>query len=122
MRSDRATAREVLGRLLAVSLSGDAAFAGVLVLVFVSVGFVGILNHEMWRDEMQAWLIAGASSSIGNLFDNLRYEGHPGLWHIGLYLLSRFTHNPFAMQVVHLMLATGVIFILARFSPFTKPE
>jgi hypothetical protein len=44
----------------------------------------------MWLDELQAWLIARDSSSVIDLFKNLKYEGHPGLWHICLYLISRF--------------------------------
>lgn len=103
-------------------MRNDAAFPILLVLVFLSLGVLGVVNHEMWRDELQAWLIARDSSSIRNLFENFRYEGHPGLWYIILYLLSRFTHNPVAMQLSHLIIATGVIYIFARFSPFTKPQ
>ena len=100
----------------------NAAFTALLVVVFLSLGLVGVVNHEMWRDELQSWLIARDSSSIKNLFDNIRYESHPGLWYLILYLLTRFTHNPAAMQLSHLILATGVIYVFARFSPFTKTQ
>ncbi len=91
-----------------------------LILLFFSLGLIGILHHEMWRDELQSWLIAKDSSSIIDLFNNLRYEGHPALWHSCLYLITRFTHNPLAMQIFHLLLATGVIYIFIEFSPFTR--
>ena len=97
----------------------NQAFSLLLTLAFFTLVFIGILNHEMWRDELQAWLIARDSSSISELFNNLRYEGHPGLWYILLFLLTRFTHNPFSMQILHICIATGVIYIFARFSPFT---
>ncbi len=97
-------------------------FTILLVFAFLSLGFIGIVNHEMWLDELQAWLIARDSSSVVDLFKNLRYEGHPGLWHIGLYLISRWTHNPFSMQVFHLIIATSSIYIFAKFSPFTKSQ
>ena len=97
----------------------NQAFPLLLTLTFFILVFIGILNHEMWRDEHQAWLIARDSSSISNLFNNLKYEGHPGLWYILLFLVTRFTHNPFAMQVLHIFIATGTIYIFACFSPFT---
>lgn len=100
----------------------NAAFTALLVVAFLSLGLVGVVNHEMWRDELQSWLIARDSSSIKNLFDNTRYESHPGLWYVILYLLSRFTHDPVAMQLSHLIIATGVIYVFARFSPFTKAQ
>jgi len=95
-------------------------FVNLLVLAFFGISFIGILNHEMWRDELQAWLIARDSSSIINLFENLRYEGHPGLWHLGLYIITRFTGNPFWMQIYHLIIATSIVYVFVRFSPFTK--
>jgi len=74
----------------------------------------------MWRDELQGWLLARDSSTIGDLFRNTRYEGHPILWHLGLFFITKITHNPFFMQIYHLLIATGVVFILARYSPFTR--
>lgn len=91
-----------------------------LILLFFTLGMIGILHHEMWRDELQSWLIAKDSSSIMDLFKNLRYEGHPALWHSCLYLITRFTDNPLAMQIFNLLLATGVIYVFIEFSPFTR--
>ena len=101
-------------------LSNNSAFIGLLVLSFLCIGLLNILTHEMWRDELQAWLIAKDSVSIMNLFSNLRYEGHPALWHMCLYFISRFTAQPIAMQFFHLLLAATTIYIFTRFSPFTK--
>ena len=61
----------------------------------------------MWFDELQAWNIARASHSLGDLYTNLRYEGHPILWYLPLYALTRFTGNPHSMQVVQWAVATG---------------
>ena len=97
----------------------NQAFPLLLTLTFFILVLIGLFNHEMWRDELQAWLIARDSSSISDLFNNLKYEGHPGLWYVLLFLVTRFTHNPFAMQILHICIATGTIYIFARFSPFT---
>ncbi|MUL38781.1 hypothetical protein [Gloeocapsopsis dulcis] len=91
-----------------------------VVCLFFLVSLIGILNHEMWLDELQAWLIAKDSTSLVDLFHNLRYEGHSGLWHINLYLISRFTQNPTAMQFFHLSIATASVYIFVRFAPFTR--
>jgi hypothetical protein len=51
-----------------------------ITVLFFLLSLNTILHHEMWRDELQAWLIARDSDSIAQLFfQNLRYEGHPGL-------------------------------------------
>jgi hypothetical protein len=98
----------------------NSHFTKLSVLIFLFFCGLLLVHHEMWRDELQAWLIAKDSSSILNLFHNLKHEGHPYLWYIGLYLISRFTEQPFAMQLLHLIIATGVIYIFVKFSPFTK--
>lgn len=90
-----------------------------LIALFFGLGLLGILNHEIWRDEAQAWLIARDSSSLGELYDNTRYEGHPMLWHACLFLIARWTHNPFAMQIFHLLLAVGSVVLIVKKSPFS---
>ena len=95
-------------------------FTTLLLLIFFSLGLIGILKHAMWRDELNVWLIARDSTSIFDLFRNIKYEGHPGLWYLCLYLLNQFSHNPIIMQVFHLLLATGAVYIFVRFSPFTQ--
>jgi len=74
----------------------------------------------MWRDELQAWLLARDSLSIPNLIFNMRYEGHPPLWHLLLFILTRFTTCPLFMQMLHLLIATLSGWVFIRFSPFSK--
>jgi hypothetical protein len=107
-------------KLIPAFLRSDVTFTILLVSAFFCLSLVGVVNHEMWLDELQAWLIARDSYSLIDLFKNLKYEGHPGLWHICLYLISRFTYSPIPMQLFHLMLATGVIYVFIKFSPFTR--
>lgn len=114
-----AITRQDQNKPLLTIFRNHAAFTALIVITFLFLGLLGILNHEIWRDEAQAWLIARDSSSIINLFENLRYEGHPALWYLLLYWLTRFTHNPIAMQVLHIMLATAVVYLFVRYSPFT---
>ncbi|MEH1854281.1 MAG: hypothetical protein V7L11_22000 [Nostoc sp.] len=48
-----------------------------IILIFSSLGLIGILNHSMWRDELNPWLIVRDSESFGDLITNIHYEGHP---------------------------------------------
>ncbi len=90
-----------------------------LIALFFGLGWLGILNHEIWRDEAQAWLIARDSTSLLDLYAHTRYEGHPILWHACLFLITRWTHNPLAMQVFHLLLAVGSVVLIVKKSPFS---
>ena len=51
--------------------------------LYLAVNAVLILNHESWRDEAQAWQIA-RQSGLKELFEQLKYEGHPCLWYLVL--------------------------------------
>lgn len=93
-------------------------FNTALISLYFLIGLIGILNHSMWRDELNPWLMTRDSHSFIELFGNLRYEGHPGLWYLCLYGLNQFTANPLAMQLLHLGIATATIYIFIRFSPF----
>jgi hypothetical protein len=73
----------------------------------------------MWRDELQAWLLARDSSNVLNLFANLKYEGHPALWHLLLFPLTRVFDSPYPMQYLHVLIATGSIYVITTWSPFS---
>ena len=72
----------------------------------------------MWRDELQAFTVAAASNTPLDLFAKLKYEGHPGLWHLLLWVVTRFTTDPVAMRVLHLVIALGDWVLVWRLSPF----
>lgn len=73
--------------------------------------------HEPWGDELHCWNIAKASGSLGELLYNKRYEGHPPVWYIILWATAKFTHDPVYMQVVHLIVAILIVFLLLFKSP-----
>ncbi len=98
----------------------EKTFRRIILLLYITFASANIITHEMWRDELQAWMIADNSHSLTDLLSNLRYEGHPPLWHLMLYATSRLTHNPAAMQVLHLAIAVVSVYIFLRFAPFTR--
>jgi hypothetical protein len=101
--------------------SGRNRFAAAVTLAFALLAGIGLARHEMWRDEMQAWLIPAGSATPAELIHNLRYEGHPALWHLLLWMVTRFTLRPEAMQVLHLAISTAAVFLFARYAPFSRP-
>ena len=96
----------------------DKHYALGLTFLFLAVGAFTASHHEMWRDEIQAWLLARDSTSVFNLFANLKYEGHPGLWHLCLMPLSRITHSPVIMQMLHLLITGVTVYLFVRYAPF----
>ena len=95
-------------------------FPAGLTAVYALVLAFGLAHHEMWRDELQAWLLARDSADPADLFANLKYEGHPALWYLLLMPLTRLTASPVAMQALHLVIASTTVFLVARFGPFTR--
>ncbi|MEA5463472.1 hypothetical protein [Leptothoe sp. PORK10 BA2] len=91
------------------------------VMIVAVLGLMGSLNHSMWRDEMNVWLIARDSPSWSAFVENIHYDrGHPGLWHLLVAMLYHLFGHPIAMQVFHWLLAMGSVLLLWRYSPFKQ--
>lgn len=95
-------------------------FTSIFTIIFACLSLWLLGRHEMWRDELQAWLLVRDSSNFLSLSENLKYEGHPGLWHFILFPLTRITNDPYFMQLLHLFISTCSIFVLFKWSPFSK--
>jgi hypothetical protein len=64
-------------------------------------------RHSCGFDEIQAWLIARDSDSLASLFHHLRYEGHPALWYLFLYIPAHISWNPLSMQAINWVFAVA---------------
>ncbi len=95
-------------------------FIWLTTFLFLLTGIFLLLHHEMWRDELQTWLLATDSHSLKELYQNTRYEEHPMLWFVFVYLISLFSNNPESIQWLHLFIATSTVFLFLKYSPF-KP-
>jgi hypothetical protein len=85
--------------------------------LFACVLLGSLLHHEIWRDEMQAWGLAQSSGSVAQMLFNMRYEGHPPGWHLLLFVLTRFTHNPIAMQFLNGAIMVAAMVLLLKYAP-----
>ncbi len=100
-----------------ITVSRQRLWEALTVLGFpLACGFE-LMRHPLWRDEMQPWLFARGSDSIAALVRNMHYETHPRLWYLILYVISRFTANPVAMQAANFVIIGAAITIFVRFCP-----
>lgn len=111
MRASAATPdREVRG-------TGPRWLNPVVLAVFVAVVGVMLARHAMWRDEMQAWLMARDAVDLSGLLRNLRYDGHPALWLLMLWPLTRIGSDPVLMQALHLVVASASVALVLWRAP-----
>jgi hypothetical protein len=103
-------------------LGTDIGLPEVVTLVFALIALLLTLNHELWRDELQPWLIAKSSASLPELVRNMRYEPHVLAWPLGLFVLTRFSDQTFPIQILHLVLAVIAVYIFLRYSLLTKTQ
>lgn len=73
----------------------------------------------MWRDESQAFLLARDSKDLSELWQNVRYEGHPILWHSILFIAYHLVPSIYTIQVVHLLIGLSVAALIIFYSPFS---
>ena len=78
--------------------------------LFALANAVGLATHEMWRDELQQWMIALDADGVTSLLANMRFEGVTPLWHLCLFGLSRLTAHPASMQIVRPTIQRRVLF------------
>jgi hypothetical protein len=92
--------------------------AAAIAAVFFVVGLVGVLHHEMWRDELEAWLVATDSPTVRALLSNISTQPHPPLWYLVAWLLARVTSDPRALQLLSLAVGTATVYLFASRAPF----
>ncbi len=95
-------------------------YVAVIASVFLICGLIRVLHHEMWRDELQAWMLSIDSGSLAALLKNHLYEGHPLLWYVLLYFVGKISSAPVAMQLIHLAIATSTAIVVLRYAPWGR--
>jgi len=91
-----------------------------LTLLFLVLAILGVFRHELWLDEAHHWLLARDSTSLKDLVLNTQYEGHPILWNVLLFFITRFTLDPHWMQLLSVFIGTITVFVFLKKAPFDK--
>jgi hypothetical protein len=88
----------------------------IVFILYICVTLPMLFFHEQWRDEMQALTLVRSCSSIFDIPQATRYEGHPLLWFILLYIINSFTSSIFTIQLVHWLIMTTGVFVFLRYA------
>ena len=93
----------------------------IVLLAYSAVVLFTVRYHEKWADEAQAWLIARDLDLKTIWFHELRYEGHPGLWHTILWIAQHIFHARYgAIGYIGLAGATAGAALLIFKAPFPR--
>lgn len=85
----------------------------ILFVVLFCFNLYLVLNHEYWRDETQAWLIAkDCKLTADSIFTITSYEGHPILWFLVLMPFAKLGISIEIMKYIALLFVTAALYIL----------
>jgi len=87
-------------------------------VLYGGLGLIGVLNHVMWRDEFNTWLIVRDSNSLWEMLAHVKYQGHTALWALCLSFCKNFSNSYWTMQVFHWAIAVTSVTIFWLYSPF----
>lgn len=93
-----------------------------LMLPFLALYYYVLAQHEVWRDEINAWAIAYVSPNLGELFGRVHYEAHPALWYLLLYAASRISAGVWMLKLVQGAIGTAIYLMLATTTPLRRLE
>jgi len=93
-----------------------------IMLLYSIISLIGMFHHEIFMEEAQSLTIARDSSSILDVYKNMLYEGHVTLWNTLLFFITHYiSARPVYMQLFHLLVINGTVFIFLRYAPFNLP-
>ena len=81
---------------------------------------VGMARHEPWRDELQAWMIARASRTPGQLVRNLQHEGHPIGWYALLWPFARAVSSVWMLQLIAWCVSVSTAALVMARAPWSR--
>ncbi|MGN6566544.1 MAG: hypothetical protein ACTHJ0_01260, partial [Flavipsychrobacter sp.] len=85
-------------------------FSVVFILYALAVLY-GVVKHEPWRDEAQAWLLA-RDTSFSELLKMLPSEGHPPLWYLLLIPLTKSGMPYMSMNILNGLIMMAAMYLL----------
>ena len=87
-------------------------------LIYVACIIIWSYFHEVWRDEVLPVSLVTQSSSLPELFANIRNYGHPSLWFVLLYAVYQIFPSYVILKVVNIIIALFAAYIFLSKAPF----
>jgi hypothetical protein len=89
-----------------------------ILLGYIALSILGLYYHELGLEEGQQYLFARDSSSLADLYHNMRYEGHPRGWCMLLYGIIHFiTPSLAAIRILHGAITITTVYLFLRYAP-----
>lgn len=92
-------------------------FQWVVFSLFILYMCVGLLTHEHWRDEAQSFLLI-KNLSFSQIFQQLKYEGHPIVWYAILYPFIKMGCPIIIQNILSAFFASLSTYLFLFKSPF----
>ena len=90
---------------------------GILALWLAIVIFTET-RHEFWRDEIRALTLARQAGSPFELFKLIRYEGHPILWYLFLFIGKSLFNAAVILPIISILIGFSAVTIFIFYAPF----
>ena len=87
-----------------------------LVIAYAITSFIILVYHEPWRDEAQQWLIC-RDLNIGQIFSQMKYEGHFVLWYMILLPFVKLGFPYFTANIVSWLICVISVCLIVFKSP-----
>jgi hypothetical protein len=75
-------------------------------------------RHEFWRDEIRALTLARQAGSPFELFNLIRYEGHPILWYLILFIGKSIFDSTLNLPIISILIGFSAVAIFMFYAPF----
>lgn len=95
-----------------------AIVTALLLAAWLAVVIFTTTRHEYWRDEVRVLSLARAAHSPLDLYHLIRYEGHPILWYLILYLGHSIVDSPLVLPIASIAIASAAVALFMLRSPF----
>lgn len=80
-----------------------------------------VARHEPWRDELHTWLVT-RDLSLGELWHEMRWEGHVMLWQLVLHPFARWGAPVWTLGAVSWAINWATLAFFAKKAPFGAVE
>lgn len=79
-------------------------------LLYLIFNIVLLCRHEMWRDEINVWLM-GRDLSVVQLFQEIKYQGHPCLWYLLIMPFAKLGISCRIMGIISLLIMSVAAYL-----------
>lgn len=83
----------------------------VVFILYALAVLYGVIKHEPWRDEAQAWLLV-RDTSFSGLLKMLPSEGHPPLWYLLLMPVVKMGMPYMSMNILNGLIMIAAVYLL----------